>query len=215
MKKRRYKKRTGRSLIRPFRYGGKQRRLRLQRNLPNVRKESVKTFFGWAWQILLVCLIAFVLVWFWGQRVSNTGNSMQPVLNNGDVVLVDRIIYNASSPKRNDVIVFKPKGNENAGFYVKRVIGLPGETVQIKDGYVYIDGKELEELATATVIDDPGIAEEPIELAGDEYFVLGDNRSASEDSRMANIGNVKRKNIYGKAWFVVSPFSDFGWLKSR
>ena len=131
---------------------------------------------------------------------------MQPVLNNGDVVLVDRIIYNASSPKRNDVIVFNPKGNENAGFYVKRVIGLPGETVQIKDGYVYIDGKELEELATATVID---------ELAGDEYFVLGDNRSASEDSRMANIGNVKRKNIYGKAWFVVSPFSDFGWLKSR
>ena len=140
---------------------------------------------------------------------------MQPVLNNGDVVLVDRIIYDASSPKRNDVIVFKPKGNENAGFYVKRVIGLPGEIVQIKDGYVYIDGKELEELATATVIDDPGIAEEPIELAGDEYFVLGDNRSASEDSRMANIGNVKRENIYGKAWFIVSPFSDFGWLKNK
>ena len=209
MKKRRYKKRTGRSLIRPFRYGGKQRRLRMQRNLPNVRKESVKTFFGWAWQILLVCLIAFVLVWFWGQSVSNTGNSMQPVLNNGDVVLVDRIIYDASSPKRNDVIVFKPKGNENAGFYVKRVIGLPGETVQIKNGQIYIDDKPLEADKGLGQVSLAGLAENPVVLEEDEYFLLGDNRDSSEDSRFVKIGNVKRRQIRGKVWLRLIPFIDF------
>lgn len=215
MKKQRYRKKTGRSLKRPLRYGGKQRKLHFKKNLPDVEGLNLKSILSWTMQIVLVCFIAFVLVWFWGQRVSNTGNSMQPLLNNGDVVLVNRIVYNASRPKRNDVIVFKPNGNENSNYYIKRIIGMPGETVQIIDGYVYIDGEELEELINVTQIEDPGIASEPVTLAGDEYFVLGDNRSASEDSRMADVGNVKRSEIYGKAWFVASPFSNFGLIKSK
>ncbi len=169
----------------------------------------------WTFQIAIVCTFAFVIVWYLGQKVSNVGDSMKPEIKNGDVVLVNRIIYNASSPDRYDVVVFKPNGNENSHYYVKRIVGLPGETVEIKDENIYINGEKLKENAKikTTALEDPGIAYEPIELKGNEYFVLGDNRSSSEDSRMADIGNVKKKDIYGKAWFIISPRSDFGFVK--
>lgn len=211
-KQQRYRKSTRRRKL----FSGKfTRKLRMpgQRRRNRREKHEILAVLNWAWQIALVCLIAFVLVWFWGQRVSNIGDSMNPVLKNGDVVLVDRILYNASRPKRGDVIVFRPNGNENSNYSIKRIVGLPGETVQIKDGYVYINGKELEEEKTASKIESAGIAEEEVTLAGDEYFVLGDNRSASMDSRDADIGNVKRSEIYGKAWIRVSPISRFGFLK--
>ena len=118
---------------------------------------------------------------------------MNPVIRNGDVVLVNRIVYDASTPKRGDIIVFKPKGNENLHSYIKRIIGLPGESVEIRDGEICI-------------------ASEKIVLGGDEYFVLGDNRESSEDSRMADIGNVKRSEIEGKVWFILSPKDRFGLL---
>lgn len=100
----------------------------------------------------------------------------------------------------------------NARSYIKRIIGLPGETVQIKDGKIYIDGKILEEDYETTAIEDAGTAAEEIDLGGDEYFVLGDNRKNSEDSRMADIGNVKRSEIEGKAWFVLSTKGNFGFI---
>lgn len=167
----------------------------------------------WVFKIGVTCLLAFVAVWYFGQSVSTVGDSMSPVLSNADVVLTNRIIYNASSPKRGDIIVFKPKGNENAHYYIKRIIGLPGETVEIIENSVYIDGEKLEEDYATSEMGDVGIADEKIELAGDEYFVLGDNRESSEDSRNADIGNVKREYIYGKAWFVVSPRKHFGFIK--
>ena len=104
------------------------------------------------------------------------------------------------------------KRQENARSYIKRIIGLPGETVQIKDGKIYIDGKILEEDYETTAIEDAGTAAEEIDLGGDEYFVLGDNRKNSEDSRMADIGNVKRSEIEGKAWFVLSTKGNFGFI---
>ena len=168
----------------------------------------------WGLQISIVCIIAFVVVWFWGQRVSNIGDSMNPVLYNGDIVLVNRIIYDASTPKRNDIIVFRPNGNENAHTSIKRIIGLPGETIQLKDNAVYINGKKLKEDFETTEIKEAGIAEEELVLGGDEYFVLGDNRAASEDSREADIGTVKRSEIEGKAWFVMLPAQHFGWIKN-
>ena len=167
----------------------------------------------WIFQIALTILIAFVCVWYFGQRVSVVGDSMKPVLENGDIVLANRIVYNASSPKRGDVIVFKPKGNENSHYYTKRIVGLPGETVQIVENQVYINGKKLEEDYKTTKIDTAGIAGEKLKLGGDEYFVLGDNRKNSEDSRSADIGKVKRSYIYGKAWFVASPKKDWGFVK--
>lgn len=139
---------------------------------------------------------------------------MKPVLENGDVTLVNRIVYDATAPKRGDIIVFKPKGNENSHYYIKRIVGLPGETVEIIEGKVYIDGERLEEDYETTEITDVGIVDKEIELAGDEFFVLGDDRQNSEDSRMADIGNVKRSYIYGKVWFVISPGNNFGFVRS-
>lgn len=136
----------------------------------------IASTFTWIFKIVVTCLVAFVAVWYWGQRVSTVGDSMSPVLKNADVVLVNRIVYNASSPKRGDVIVFKPKGNENSHYYTKRIVGLPGETVQIVENQVYINGKKLEEDYKTTKIDTAGIAGEKLKLGGDEYFVLGDNR---------------------------------------
>lgn len=166
----------------------------------------------WVFKILLVCLLAFVTVFYFGRQVRNSGDSMRPAVLNDDIVLVNRMIYDASKPKRGDIIVFKPNGNENARSYIKRIIGLPGETVQIKDGKIYIDGKILEEDYETTAIEDAGTAAEEIDLGGDEYFVLGDNRKNSEDSRMADIGNVKRSEIEGKAWFVLSTKGNFGFI---
>lgn len=194
-------------------------RLREIGMLPNQKQQlrmDFETFvkgLGWAFKIAVTCLMAFVAVWYFGQRVSTIGNSMSPVLNNADMVLVNRIVYNASSPKRGDIIVFKPKGNENAHYYTKRIIGLPGETVQIIENKIFINGEKLKEDYETTEIDSAGIAAEKLKLGGDEYFVLGDNRKNSEDSRNADIGKVKRSYIYGKAWFVSSPSEDFGFVK--
>lgn len=138
---------------------------------------------------------------------------MKPVLSNGDVVLVNRIVYNAKRPKRGDIIVFKPKGNENSHYYIKRIVGMPGETVKILENEIYIDGEKLKEDYKTTDIGDVGVVSEEIELGEDEYFVLGDDRENSEDSRSADVGNVKRSYIYGKAWFVVSPKENFGFIK--
>lgn len=184
------------------------RRKRIRINL-----EYLPTVGIWIFKIAIVCLLAFVAVWYFGQRVSAVGDSMNPVLHNGDVVLVNRIVYNATTPKRGDIIVFKPKGNENAHYYIKRIVGLPGETVEIIENRIYIDGDKLEEDYKTTDIDDVGIANEKIHLAGDEYFVLGDDRQNSEDSRNAAVGNIKREYIYGKAWITISPKKDFGLIR--
>ena len=167
----------------------------------------------WVFEIAVVCLFAYVAVWYFGQRVSTVGDSMSPILRNGDVVLVNRIVYNATTPKRGDIIVFKPKGNEKVHYYIKRIVGLPGETVEIIENRVYINGERLDEDYETTNIDDVGVVDGKLKLAGDEYFVLGDNRENSEDSRSADVGNVKREYIYGKAWFVISPREHFGFVK--
>ena len=179
----------------------------------HVNLKLLRTAAVWSFKVGTACLLAFVSVWYFGQQVSMVGDSMKPVLYNGDVVLVNRIIYNARTPKRGDIVVFKPKGNENDHYFTKRIVGLPGESVEIIENRVYIDGEKLEEEYETTDIDDVGIADEKIQLAGDEFFVLGDNRASSEDSRNADVGTVKREYIYGKAWFVISPRKDFGFVR--
>ena len=176
----------------------KRKELRFDRkHRKHINLKWIPEVFGWVFQIVLVCLCAFVFVWYFGHQISNIGESMNPVIRNGDVVLVNRIVYDASTPKRGDIIVFKPKGNENLHSYIKRIIGLPGESVEIRDGEIYINNRKLNEKYETTAIADTGIASEKIVLGGDEYFVLGDNRESSEDSRMADIGNVKRSEIEG------------------
>lgn len=168
---------------------------------------------GMAFKIFTVFLLAFVYVWFFGQKVSTVGDSMKPVLSNGDTVLVNRIIYNAMAPRRGDVIVFKPKGNKSSHYYIKRIIGLPGETIEIVENSIFIDGEKLEEEYETSGIDDVGIVTDKIKLGNNEYFVLGDDRANSEDSRYTDVGNVKRSYIYGKVWFVSSPWQHMGFIK--
>lgn len=174
-----------------------KKRIQFGKEKKQIDYDLIRTVGIWAFKIILVCLLALVIVFYFGRQVKNSGDSMRPAVLDGDIVLVNRMIYDASKPKRGDIIVFKPNGNENARSYIKRIIGLPGETVQIKDGEIYIDGEKLEEKYETTAIEDAGTASEEITLDGDEYFVLGDNRRNSEDSRMADIGNVKRSEIEG------------------
>lgn len=189
-----------------------KKRIQFGKEKKQIDYDLIRTVGIWAFKIILVCLLALVIVFYFGRQVKNSGDSMRPAVLDGDIVLVNRMIYDASKPKRGDIIVFKPNGNENARSYIKRIIGLPGETVQIKDGEIYIGGEKLEEKYETTAIEDAGTASEEITLDGDEYFVLGDNRRNSEDSRMADIGNVKRSEIEGKAWFVLSTKGNFGFI---
>ena len=184
----------------------------------NRRKKDVnfpllKEFFSWIIEIAIVLMMAFVLVYFIGMRTSVVGQSMSETLENGDQILVNRFMYKVIGPKANDVIVFLPNGNEKSHYYVKRVIGVPGDTVQIKNGRIYVNGTEFTEKVDVASIEDAGLAADAVTLGDDEYFVLGDNRNNSEDSRYANIGNIKREYIIGKAWFVISTGDRFGFIK--
>jgi signal peptidase I len=177
------------------------------------QKSLARALFGWIFQIFAVILIAYVLVFFFGQTRTNIGQSMDGTLSGGDTVLLNEMSYKLKGPSRGDIISFKPNGSESSHSYIKRVIGLPGETVQIKNGMIYINGELYLEDTDYPVMTDPGLAEDEIVLGSSEYFVLGDNRNNSEDSRYADIGNVNLSDIEGKIWFVISPKSHFGFVK--
>ena len=187
-------------------------KLTFGRQKRRINYDMLRHIITWTVEILSVCGIAFVLVWYFGLRVSMIGDSMKPELNNGDVTLVNRLVYDMSQPKRGDVIAFKPKGNEATHHYIKRVVGLLGETLEVRDGKLLVDGKEIKEKYEATKIEELGILEEPVTLGENEYFVLGDDRKNSEDSRHEEVGNVSRAEIIGKVWFIVSG-EDFGFVR--
>ena len=173
----------------------------------------LKEIAVWIVEILLTIAAAIIMVSFFGFRVSVIGPSMSPTLENGEKGLVNRFVYKLFDPKQNDLIVFQPNGNEKSHYYVKRVIELPGDTVQIKDGKVYVNGELLAESVETEKIENAMMAENEIVVGEDEYFVLGDNRNNSEDSRYASRGNVKKDHITGEAWMVVYPFDRIGLLK--
>ena len=179
-----------------------------------ISREMIRDIFSTLFCCFAAVLVAFVLVFSMGMKISVIGVSMEPVLYSGYELLVNRFLYKMMSPQRGDVIVFLPNGNPNSHYYLKRVVGLPGEKIQIVGGYVYIDGELLEEDESYDMIADAGIAETEITLESDEYFVLGDNRNASEDSRSGNIGPVRRDTITGKAWFYLGDtLKDMGFVK--
>ena len=169
--------------------------------------------------IYLLCVLGAVwlVITFVGQRTEVEGASMENTLHNGDNLIVDKLSYRFHDPERFDIIVFPFQFQDNT-YYIKRIIGLPGETVQIMDdGSIYIYGEKLEENYGMEVIkpETIGRAAEPIELGDDEYFVMGDNRNNSSDSRTDMVGNIKRENIIGKAWLRIWPVSDFGVLQHQ
>jgi len=179
----------------------KRQGLSFRRKESHFHIDKVKKFLIWPAQGAIMVLLAFAFVYLFGIRTSVIGMSMQPTLTGGQEILIDRFSYLLTSPKQNDVIVFLPNGNENAHYYVKRIVGTPGDTVLISDGLLYVNGSICDDTGIFDRIADGGIAESGVTLGDDEYFVLGDNRNDSEDSRSSNIGVVRRSYIIGKAWF--------------
>ena len=146
-------------------------------------KRTLKEIFSTSLYLLIVLALTFLVVTYVGQRTKVSGSSMEPTLSDGDNLIVDKISYRFSEPERFDIIVFPFRYAEKT-YYIKRIIGLPGETVYIDDsGNIYIDGELLAESYGKEPITDPGRAYEPITLGENEYFVMGDNRNNSSDSR--------------------------------
>ncbi len=189
----------------------KKRKKRRQRKASevNIVKELVSLiiYFG------IVILVCFLIITFVGCRSKVDGNSMNPTLNDRDSVWVNKLAYRIGDPKRFDVIIFNYDEDTT---YVKRIIGLPGETVMIdQEGNIYIDGEILQENYGKERIfaSNLGRASSPVILGHDEYFVLGDNRNGSSDSRWADVGNVNRSQIVGKAVFRIFPLNAIGPVK--
>ncbi len=175
-----------------------------------------KEIMSWIFYIAFVVALTYLIIHFVGQRTVVDGRSMENTLHDGDNLIVEKLSYRFGDPKRFDIIVFPPKGSPK-DHYIKRIIGLPGETVQIDaDGNILINGEILEENYGKETIQNPGAAAEPITLGDDEYFVLGDNRNNSRDSRDAeHVGVIKRKDITGRAWVRIWPLSGWGILKHQ
>lgn len=171
------------------------------------KKQLIREVVIWIVEIILVILLAYFITAFGVEKTTMVGSSMDTTLKNEDKILINKMIYRFTSPKRFDIIVFKGAGREHSYYTIRRVIGLPGETVQIIDGKIYIDGTELMEEINVDKISNGGLAKEPITLEENEYFVLGDNRNGSEDSRFGNVGNITEDSIVGKAWIRLNSFN--------
>lgn len=178
-------------------------------------KKVLKEVLSTSVYILFVLCAVYLVIHFVGQRTQVLGSSMEPKLSSEDNLIVDKISYRFHDPERFDIVVF-PVRHEDNTFYIKRIIGLPGETVKIDEsGNILIDGEILEESYGKEVIKSPGRAYEEIRLGDDEYFVMGDNRNNSIDSREPSVGNITRDEIIGRAWLRIWPFDKFGLIKHR
>lgn len=178
-------------------------------------KRAVKEIFSTSIYLLVVLCLTYLIITFVGQRTEVSGESMETTLSNQDNLIVDKLTYRFDDPKLYDIIVFPFQYAEDT-YYIKRIIGLPGETVRIDgDGSIYIDGELLEESYGREVIKNPGRAASGITLGDDEYFVMGDNRNNSSDSRDPIVGNINRDDIIGRAWIRIWPFEKFGILKHQ
>lgn len=178
-------------------------------------KKVLKEILSTSLYILFVLCAVYLVIHFVGQRTQVSGSSMEPKLSSDDNLIVDKISYRFHDPERFDIIVF-PYRREDNTFYIKRIIGLPGETVRIDEGgNILIDGEVLTEGYGKEVIKSPGRAYEDITLGDDEYFVMGDNRNNSTDSRDPLVGNITRKEIIGRAWLRIWPLDKFGFIKHR
>lgn len=165
--------------------------------------------------LAVVFVLTFLVVEFVGQRTVVSGSSMESTLSDEDNLIVDKLSYRFNEPERFDIVVFEYQHEENT-YYIKRIIGLPGETVFIDDqGVIYINGSELEESYGNEVMKEAGLASEPFTLGEDEYFVLGDNRNGSCDSRDPSVAAVSKEWILGKAWIRIWPVQEFGILKHQ
>lgn len=181
-----------------------------QKAAASEKKPSIlREILGWLVYVLIIIAATYFIITYVGQRTKVSGHSMEPTLQDGDNLIVDKVSYRFRDPERYEIIVFPYKYAEDT-FYIKRIIGLPGETIQVKDGAVYIDGEKMEESFDAIEEGKKGIAAEPITLGEDEYFVMGDNRNHSSDSRESSVGVLKKSDFVGRAWIRIWPLESIG-----
>ena len=174
--------------------------------------KAVHEVFGWIFSILITIFLGTALVMLFGMRVSMLGSSMEPDIDIEQALLIDRFTYVLGKPKLGHVVIFLPNGNENSYYYTKRVVAVPGDTVQIRDGRLYVNGERSK--INNSFIADAGIAENEITLDINEYFLMGDNPSESEDSRSSGIGAVPFEDIKGHVWFKMpSSGGKMGFVK--
>jgi signal peptidase I len=173
---------------------------------PMIRKIMVELFI-WAVEIAAVIFLAYFIVYYALEKTNMVGISMENTLKDGDSIIINKFSYRFTDPQRFDVIVYKEGGKEHSYYDIKRIIGLPGETIQIKDGLFYINGEAVEDVINAEPMKNYGLAEEEFKLEENEYFVLGDNRNNSEDSRFASVGTIKKNEIIGEAFIRLKPFN--------
>ena len=179
-----------------------------------IKSNKIKEILGLVLYCVIVIAIMFFVIKYVGQRTVVIGDSMENTLQDGDNQITDKLTYRFMEPKRFDIVVFPFKDNKNQ-LLIKRIIGLPGETVQIMNGKVYINGYELNENYGNAIIESAGLAENPIVLGEDEYFVLGDNRNNSQDSRFESVGNIHRSDLIGRAWIRIWPLNEISLLKHQ
>ena len=180
----------------------------------DIIKEVINTILYFAGVLLAALLIVMFVV----QRTQVDGESLEPTLYNGENLMVDKLSYRFRDPERFEIIVLRPFENDTKTLYIKRIIGLPGETVQIEaDGTILINGEQLYEGYVKEVIqaDKRGRAAQEVQLGEDEYFVMGDNRNNSGDSRDKNVGNIQRSKIIGRAWIRIWPLNKFGSVQKK
>ena len=175
--------------------------------------QKIKSSMKWIFEILVTLVFAAVVALMMFQTVTMQESSMEPTISVGDRFFINKAVYKFSSPKRGDLIVFRSNASDDAALHIRRVIGPPGETVQITNGRILIDGETYKEGKDFPKISNAGLASKAISLGTGEYFVLGDNRNNSEDSRYTDIGLVKKRYIAGKIWFTCAPARKLGFWK--
>lgn len=163
-------------------------------------------------EMAIVIFAAYAITHYGLETMTVSGGYMNPTLKDGDSILINKMSYKLHKIHRNDVVVVQENGSEHSYFALNRVIGLPGETIQIEKGQVLINGKVMKEKMNFPLMENGGTALEPITLDKGEYFVLGDNRNECEDSRNASVGNINRENIIGKAWLRLNSFTFIGMI---
>ena len=177
--------------------------------------KKAKAFLEYGTYVLILVLVLFIVPEYILEKDGIKGTSMENNFHDGEHILVEKVSRYFGGPDRFDVIVFTKKHGVQERTYIKRVIGLPGETVQIVDGQILIDGAVLKENYGKEMITDEeaGLAAEPMALGEDEYFVLGDNRNNSIDSTDYKVGAVKKEELDGVVFFRIAPWSAFGTVK--
>lgn len=205
-------------VYRMSKWSKRQARKRIKRiekkEKPKNRKKVIEVI------LYLLCLaavvyLAYAIVRYGFVETTMVGESMEETLKNDDELLVNKLIYKVTKPKRFDIIAYAQNSSEHRYLTIKRVVGLPGEKIRINDGNIYINGDLLSEDINVEPMNTGGLAEDELLLDDGEYFVLGDNRNNSQDSRFNTVGTIVKDDIIGKVWFRLNSFANVSSLNLK